>query len=81
MKLIHKESRLERLVKTVNPFDRPSKSKFGLPSTGSGNGLPAGLSQDKAAKAGLVAGGLAVLTAASAGISSLRRTGRSRDYS
>jgi hypothetical protein len=81
MKLTRKKSRLERLVNTVNPLNRSSKTKFGLPSTGSRSALPAGLSEDKAAKAGLVAGGLAVLTAASAGISSLRRTGRSRDDS
>ncbi len=80
MKLPTKKSRLQRLVKTVNPVDRQSRSKFSLPSVGSGNGLAA-LSQDKAVKAGLIAGGLAGLTAASAGISSLRRTGRAKDGS
>jgi hypothetical protein len=76
MKLPSKESRLQRLVKTVNPVNLQRKSKFSLPRrVGSGNG-PAGLSQDKAVKAGVITGGLAGLTAASAGISSLRRARR-----
>lgn len=81
MKLPTKKSRLQRLMETLNPLDRPNKTKLGLPNLGSSNLLPAGLSQDKATKAGLIAGGLAGLTAASAGISSLRRTGRASDDS
>lgn len=80
MKLPTKQNPLQRFVKTVNPLNRPSKSKFNLPNVGSGNG-PAGLSQDQAVRAGLIAGGLAGLTAASAGISSLRRTGRAKQRS
>ena len=81
MKLPTKKSRLQRLMETLNPLDRPNKTKLGLPNLGSSNLLPARLSQDKAMKAGLIAGGLAGLTAASAGISSLRRTGRASDDS
>ncbi len=80
MKLPTKKTRLQRLVKTVNPVDRQSKSKLTLPRLGSGKG-PAGLSQDEAVKASLIAGGLAGLTAASAGISSLRRAGRAKSGS
>ncbi len=81
MKLPTKKSRLQRLVETVNPLDRPNKTKLGLPNLGSSNLFPARLSQDKAMKAGLIAGGVAGLTAASAGISSLRRTERASDDS
>ncbi len=77
MRLPSRQNRLQRLVKTVNPVNWQSKSKFSLPRVGSGNG-PAGLSQDKAVKAGVIAGGLAGLTAASAGISSLRRAGKAK---
>ncbi len=80
MKLPSKKSRLQRLVKTVNPIDRQSKSRFSLPTVGSGKG-PAGISQDEAVKAGLIAGGIAGLTAASAGISSRRRGGTARSDS
>jgi hypothetical protein len=75
MRFFNKKSRLERLLDTVNDsLELPGgHSKFSLPSIGSGNRLTAGFSQDKAVKAGLVAAGLAGLTAASAGISSLRR--------
>lgn len=81
MKLPNKKSRLQRLVETLSPLDRPNKTKLGLPNVGSSNPFSAGLSQDKAMKAGLIAGGLAGLTAASAGISSLRRTGSASDDS
>ncbi len=77
MKLTTKENRRQRLGKTLKRLNRPNKSKFNLPNVGSGNGL-AGLSQDKAVRGGLIAGGIAGLTAASAGISSLRRTGRAK---
>ena len=81
MKLPNKKSRLQRLVETLNPLDRPNRNKLGLPNIGSSNLLPARLSQDKAMKAGLIAGGVAGLTAARAGISSLRRAGRASDDS
>ncbi len=74
MKLPHRKSRVQRLLETVNDsLDVPSAIKVGLPGVGSGNPLNAALPKDKALKAGLIAGGLAVLTAGSAGISSLRR--------
>jgi hypothetical protein len=77
MRLPHKRSRLERLVHTVTDSldGGSSPMKLGMPG-GADPGealkeaLPGG---DKALKAGLVAGGLAGLTAGSAGISSLRR--------
>ncbi len=77
MKLPHRKSRVERLVKAINPLDRSRKSKFGLPSSSS-----IAIPQDQAVKAGLIAGGIAggiaALTAASAGISALRRPTRTR---
>ncbi len=81
MKLPNKKSRLQRLMETLNPLDRPNQTKLGLPNLGSSNPFPARLSQDKAIKAALIAGGLAGLTAASAGISSLRHTKRTSDDS
>lgn len=82
MRIPTRKSRLQRLLDTAgDSLSLRSRSKSRLPSIGSGNGLPAGLSTDKAVKAGLIAGGFAGLTAASAGISSLRRSGRARDES
>jgi hypothetical protein len=65
MQLFNRKSRAQRLLKPVNKSLRvPSGIKSGLPDMGSG----------KAKKAALItAGGLASLTAGSAGISSLRR--------
>ncbi len=64
MRLPNRKSQLERFVESVtNSLDMPSGIKSGLPGAGSG----------KAKKAGLIAGGLAGLTAGSAAISSLRR--------
>jgi hypothetical protein len=61
-----------KLYKTVFPDGLPSGDtlKEALPTSES---LKAAMPRDKALKAGLVAGGLAGLTAGSAGISSLRR--------
>lgn len=74
MRLLHKKSRPQRLLKTVtNSLDVPSRIKSGLPDAGSAQSLKAGLTQGTALKAGLIAGGVAGLTAGSAGISSLRR--------
>ncbi|MDQ5832609.1 MAG: hypothetical protein M3550_06070 [Actinomycetota bacterium] len=74
MRLLNRKSQLQRLLETVNDsLDVPSGIKFGLPAVGTGNALKAGLPKGKALKAGLIAGGLAGLTAGSAGISSLRR--------
>ena len=58
MSVFNRKSQLQRLAKSVNDSGKP---------------LKAALPNDKALKAGLIAGGLAGLTAGSAGISSLRR--------
>jgi hypothetical protein len=65
MRLLNRKSHVQRLLDTVgDSLEVPSGIKSGLPGKGPG----------KAVKTGLVAaGGLAGLTAASAGISSLRR--------
>ena len=70
----NRKSRLDHLLESLgDSLDVPSGVKSSLPSVGS----------NKAAKTGLIAaGGLAGLTAASAGISSLRRRrGGTRDDS
>ena len=65
MRLLNGKSRPQRLLKTINKSLRvPSGIKSGLPDVGSGKAMKAGL---------ITAGGLAGLTAGSAGISSLRR--------
>ena len=65
MRLFNRKSHLQRLLDTVNDsLDVPSGLKSGLPGKGSSRALKTGL---------IAAGGLAGLTAASAGISSLRR--------
>jgi hypothetical protein len=65
MRIFNRKSRLQRLIDTVNDsLDVPSRMKFDMPGGGSSKALKAGL---------LAAGGLAGLTAGSAGISSLRR--------
>jgi hypothetical protein len=64
MGLLNRKSRLQRLLATVNDsLDLPSRVKS-LPDMGSSTAVKAGL---------MAAGGLAGLTAGSAGISSLRR--------
>jgi hypothetical protein len=65
MRLFHRKSELQRFLETISSsLDVPDGIRLGLPDGDSG----------KAARAGLIAaGGLAGLTAASAGISSLRR--------
>ncbi len=74
MRLLNRKNRFQRLLDNVSDtLDVPSGVKFGLPDIGSANPLKRGLPQGKALKAGLIAGGLAGLTAASAGVSSLRR--------
>lgn len=74
MKLLNRKSRLQRLLDNVSDsLDVPGGVKFSLPDMGSANPLKDGLTQRKALKAGLIGGGLAGLTAASAGVSSLRR--------
>ncbi len=67
MNLPHRKSRLQRFVQAINPLDRSSRRKIKLPNSSS-----IAVSQDQAVKAGLIAGGLTGLAAASAGISALR---------
>ncbi len=83
MRLLNKKSRLQRVLHTMNDsLDVPGGVKFGLPDIGSGNPLKAGLPRGRAIRAGVIAGSLAGLTAASAGVSSLRRrTEGARDNS
>jgi hypothetical protein len=75
MRLFNRKSQLQRLLENVNDsLDALSGIKFDPPSgDGAGKALKAALPKDKARKAGWIAGGLAGLTAGSAGISSLRR--------
>ena len=76
MRLFNRKSQLQRLLENVNDsLDALSAIKFDPPNGGGGAGkaLKAALPKDKARKAGWIAGGLAGLTAGSAGISSLRR--------
>jgi hypothetical protein len=81
MRIFNRKSQLQRLLDSV---DIPGGIKLGIPGGGRSsktlrNGMP---EKDTAVKAGLIAGGLAGLTAGSAGISSLRRRqGRARDHS
>jgi hypothetical protein len=76
MKLPMKKSRMQRLAEAVNPLERSHRNKFGLPNIDVKD-----VSQDTAVKAGLIAGGVVGLTAASAGISALRRAGGARGKS
>ncbi len=81
MRLFTRKSRLQRLLDTVNV---PGRSRVGVPGGARpGKAVKSAMPEkDTAVKAGLIAGGLAGLTAGSAGISSLRRRqGRERDDS
>jgi hypothetical protein len=75
VRLFNRKSQLQRLLENVNDsFDALSAIKIDTPSgSGPGKVLKAALPKDKARKAGWIAGGLAGLTAGSAGVSSLRR--------
>ena len=85
MRFLNRKSKLERLLETVGDSLGSASVLKGALSDGLGSGkplqdgLPAGKSlkavmpRGRALKAGLVAGGLAGLTAGIAGISSLRR--------
>ena len=84
MRPFNRKSQLQRLLESVNDsLDALSGIKFDTPSGGgAGKALKGALPKDKARKAGWIAGGLAGLTAGSAGISSLRRRqGGARDDS
>lgn len=75
MKMFKRKSSIQRLGESIKDSLDPSGTNFSVSGPGSAgkalkDALPA---KDKALKAGLVAGGLTALTAASAGISSLRR--------
>lgn len=80
MRLLDRRNRLQRLVDAVNPLGGGHGVTNALPGRKTfKNAVP---EKDTAVKAGLIAGGLAGLTAGSAGISSLRRRqGRARDDS
>ena len=64
MKMFKRKSPLQRLGDSIKDSLDPSGTSFSVSGSGSAG---------KALKAGLVAGGLTALTAASAGISALRR--------
>jgi hypothetical protein len=75
MRLPHRKSRLQRILHTVaDVLDASGGPTLAVPgAVSSAKGLKASVPKDTAVKAGLVAGGLAGLTAGSAGISALRR--------
>lgn len=88
MKVFNRKSPLERVLGTVTDVidvvdgsaraipGRPRRSrrfKVPMPSAGSSHARKLAVPRDQAMRAGVVAGGLAGLTAGSAGISSLRR--------
>jgi|tagenome__1003787_1003787.scaffolds.fasta_scaffold20461544_1 hypothetical protein len=74
MRFPHRKSRVQRALHTVgNALDASGAPKLALPGAIGSKGLKGSLPKDTAVKAGLVAGGLAGLTAGSAGISALRR--------
>lgn len=81
MKLLHRKSRMQRLLETAEGMlDLPKSAKLRIPG-GSDNalkahlpkGLHASLDKETALKAGVIATGMAGLTAGSASISALRR--------
>ncbi len=67
------KSSVSSRIKPSLPSGLKPGSGSGLSGLGASNTLKAGLAQDNIVKAGVIAGGLAGLTAGSAGISSLRR--------
>jgi hypothetical protein len=74
MRLFNRKNQVQRLVDSVVDTLAPRRGiKARLPGGDPASRLKDAVSKDTAAKAGAVAGGLAGLTAASAGISSLRR--------
>lgn len=72
MRLFNRKSKVQRFLETVND-SLEGLGAGAASSVGSGKALKDVVPKDKARKAGLIAGGLAGLTAGSAGISSLRR--------
>jgi hypothetical protein len=73
VRLFNRKSKFERLLETVNDSLETVTGLATAGGVGSGRALKDALPKDKARKAGLIAGGVAGLTAGSAGISSLRR--------
>jgi hypothetical protein len=73
MRLFNRKSKMERLLETVNDSLETVAGLAAASGVGSGRTLKDALPKDKARTAGLIAGGVAGLTAGSAGISSLRR--------
>ena len=73
MRLFNRKSKFERFLETVNDSLESVTGFAAAGSVGSGKALKDALPKDTARKAGLIAGGIAGLTAGSAGISSLRR--------
>jgi hypothetical protein len=74
MRLFNRKNQVQRLLDSAIDALAPQRGiKARLPGADPAGRLKAAVSKDTAAKAGVVAGGLAGLTAASAGISSIRR--------
>jgi hypothetical protein len=73
MRLFTRKSRFERFLETVNDSLEELGGVAAAGGVSSGKALKDVVPKGKARKAGLIAGGLAGLTAGSAGISSLRR--------
>jgi hypothetical protein len=73
MRLFNRKSKFERLLESVNDSLETMTGLAAASGVGSGKALKDALPKDKARKAGLIAGGVAGLTAGSAGVSSLRR--------
>ncbi len=74
MRLFNRKNQVQRLLDSVIDALGPQRGiKARLPGVSSAGRVKDAVSKDTAAKAGLVAGGVAGLTAASAGISSIRR--------
>jgi hypothetical protein len=73
MGLFNRKSKFERLLDTVGDSLDSLTGLAAAGGVGSGKALKDAVPKDKARRAGLIAGGLAGLTAGSAGISSLRR--------
>jgi ammonia channel protein AmtB len=73
MRLFNRKSKFDRLLDTVNDSLDTLTGLAAASGVGSGMALKDAVRKDKARKAGLIAGGVAGLTAGSAGISSLRR--------
>jgi hypothetical protein len=72
MRLFNRKSKLQRFLETAGD-SLEALGALGASGAGSGKALKDALPNDKARKAGLIAGGVAAITVGSASISSLRR--------